>query len=481
MLDLALVASCLLLALALRTEPLRRMRPLTLPLVLTALAALAHLLVTRVRLDDSVLRVTEAVLVLALAFLIVRGCLMVIFDWVLIHRMGITPPRLMREVLALVVYVVLALVILRSMNVEITGLVATSAVVTVVVGLALQQTLGNLLAGLALAWEQRLGIGTWVEMNGEVGLVEETGWRSLVARNRLGERVLVPNSDVAAARVTILGRGERPVAVAVRLGVAYGEPPDAVKAVLAEVARDIPGVLSEPSPSILTVEFADSAVVYECRLWTMTPWTRENLTDAMLTRAHAALAREGMEIPFPQRTLHRARRPEPRDTAQRRRRALAACALFEELPPEALDDLAEGSTLRRFAPDEAVVHKGDVSTALYVVSSGEAIVERKRGREIARLAPGDIFGEMAFLTGTERTATVRAAAVPLEVVKIEQDGLRRLLADRSDLADELAEKMAARQLEGEALRDETGALISPAGLVAQFRDRLLRLVGLGSE
>jgi CRP-like cAMP-binding protein len=251
--------------------------------------------------------------------------------------------------------------------------------------------------------------------------------------------------------------------------------------VLAEVARDIPGVLSEPPPSILTVEFADSAVVYECRLWTMTPWTRENLTDAMLTRAHAALAREGMEIPFPQRTLHRARRPEPRDTAQRRRRALAACALFEELPPEALDDLAEGSTLRRFAPDEAVVHKGDVSTALYVVSSGEAIVERKRGREIARLAPGDIFGEMAFLTGTERTATVRAAAVPLEVVKIEQDGLRRLLADRSDLADELAEKMAARQLEGEALRDETGALISPAGLVAQFRDRLLRLVGLGSE
>ena len=99
---------------------------------------------------------------------IVRGCLMLIFDWVLIHRMGLRPPRLMREVLALVVYVVLALVILRSMNVEITGLVATSAVVTVVVGLALQQTLGNLLAGLALAWEQRLGIGTWVEIDGRV-------------------------------------------------------------------------------------------------------------------------------------------------------------------------------------------------------------------------------------------------------------------------------------------------------------------------
>ena len=77
-------------------------------------------------------------------------------------------------------------------------------------------------------------------------------------------------------------------------------------------------MLSNPPPRILTVEFADSAVLYECRLWTRTPWRREDVTDQMLTRAHQALARAGMEIPFPQRTLHRAARSEPTDTEQRR-------------------------------------------------------------------------------------------------------------------------------------------------------------------
>ena len=107
-----------------------------------------------------------------------------------------------------------------------------------VVGLALQQTLGNLLAGLALAWEQRLTIGTWIEIDGRVGVVEQTGWRSLLIRTRLDERLLVPNSEVGAARITILGSDNQPAAVAVRLGVAYREPPDAVKEVLLGVAVD---------------------------------------------------------------------------------------------------------------------------------------------------------------------------------------------------------------------------------------------------
>ncbi len=479
MLDLILVVITLLIALALRAEPLRRLRALTLPLVLTAIAALAHFVAAAVPLDDGAIRGAEVALVLALGFLVARGGLLLIFEWVLIKRMGVTPPRLMREVLALLVYLALALLILRSMDIEITGLVTTSAVITIVVGLALQQTLGNLLAGLALAWEQRLTAGTWVEIDGELGLIEETGWRSLITRNRRGLRLLLPNSDVGAARVTIFGTGEQPAAVVVTVGVAYDVPPDAAKRVLFEVASDTPGVVADPPPRIFTVEFADNAVVYRCRLWTHTPWRRDALTDAFLTRAHAALARAGMEIPFPQRTLHRAKAVEPLDTLARRRAALAACELFGDAPAEALDALAESSRLRRYAPGEAVVREGEASTALYLVATGDAVV-LQRGREVARVAAGDVFGEMAFLTGSARAATVRASEAALEVLEIDESGLQSLLADRADLAGQLAEKMAVRQLEVEQLRDETGALISPAGLVTQFRKHLLRIVGLSS-
>jgi CRP-like cAMP-binding protein len=183
-----------------------------------------------------------------------------------------------------------------------------------------------------------------------------------------------------------------------------------------------------------------------------------------------------MEIPFPQRTLHRARRREPGDTVARRRSALEASDVFCEIPEEAALTLAENSHLRRFAPREAVVRSGDESTALYLVASGEAVVEHK-GREFARVATGDFFGEMAFLTGELRAATVRASGAPLEVIEIDDVSLRSVLEHHTELAGHLAEKMAARRLQGEELRDETGALISPAGLVAQFRKHLLRIVG----
>jgi len=253
MLDAILVFVTLIAGLALRAEPLRRLRGLTAPLFLTAAAALAHLLAGQFAADPLLIRWTDVALVLSVGFLVARGCLMVIFDWVLVRRMGVVPPRLVREVVALVVYLVLAIILLRNLDIEITGLIATSAILTVVVGLALQQTLGNLLAGLALAWEQRLSIGTWVEFDGRVGIIQQTGWRSLMMRTRLGERILVPNSDIGSARVTILGSGEAPVAVAVRLGVAYGVPPDAAKEVFRRVATGIPAVLSEPPPRILTV------------------------------------------------------------------------------------------------------------------------------------------------------------------------------------------------------------------------------------
>jgi len=476
MLDIGLVLSTLVVSLLLRLEPLRRLRPLTAPLLFVSAAALARFVTGALDLDPGIQRATNVVLVLAIGVLFVRGCLMLVFDWILVRRMGIAPPRLMREVVALGVYLALGAVLLRSLGIEVTGIVATSAVITVVVGLALQQTLGNLLAGLALAWEQRLSIGTWVEIDGQVGMIEQTGWRSLLIRSRLGERLLIPNADVGAARITLLGSDHRPAAVAIRLGVAYGVPPDAAKKVLAAVAKEIPGVLTDPQPKTLTVEWADSAIVYECRLWTKTPWAREDLTDQFLTRAHQALAREGMEIPFPQRTLHRAPRRVSVDTADHRLRAIEDSPIFEEIPIEALTAMAESSRILRFAPGEAVVRIGEESTALFLVKAGEAIVEMNH-REAARMQPGDVFGEFAFLTGSVRTATVRAADSALEVVELDERSLRGLLEDQTELADELAEKMVARRRHGEALLDESGALVSPAGVVAQFRKHLLRFVG----
>ncbi|MGE5236758.1 MAG: cyclic nucleotide-binding domain-containing protein [Acidobacteriota bacterium] len=412
---------------------------------------------------------------LAIGYLLARVALLAIFEWLLAQRVGVRVPRLVRDVAALVLYLLVAATVLRNaLNMDVGALLATSAVITVVIGLALQETLGTLIGGLALAWEQRVTAGEWVEIDGNMGQVEELGWRTLSLRTRLGEQILIPNSQVVRSRIRLLGHGSTPGAVVVRLGVAYGASPFAVKAVLRRVAVDIPDTVAEPGPQVLTHDFADNAITYEVRLWSREPWRGADLRDAFLTRAHAALAREGMEVPFPQRTVHVARPIKAPDRLGRCLGLLAQCEIFGGLPDDALADVATGSRLLEFAPGETVVREGEASQALYVVAEGTAVVLRG-DEEIGRIAPGEVFGEMAFLLGVPRAATVRAAGA-LVAVEVDAHALRLLLRDHAGVAEELARRVAERQqafAEREALR---GVQPTQKGFASILLERLYRLV-----
>jgi small-conductance mechanosensitive channel/CRP-like cAMP-binding protein len=412
------------------------------------------------------------VCLLSITYVAARAGLLLLFDWLLVQRFGVPIPRLARDVIALLVYLIIGATILQAADIQVSALLATSAVLTVIIGLALQETLGTLLSGLALAWEQRLSTGSWIEIEGKVGRIEELGWRSLVIRTRLGERILIPNSSVARATIRLLGNGAAPVAVPIRLGVAYGEPPDLVRNVLLKVCHDHPLVVSRPPPKVYTVEFADSAVVYECRLWTRKPWQDVELSNELLTRAHAALRRAGMEIPFPQRTFHLGK-PKIDDRQALSIEALSNCELFADLDTAALADLVSRSTWLRFSPDESIVVENDASRAMYVIATGEAEVLRGK-KKIGDLKAGDVFGEIAFLTDTARTATVRARG-EITVVEVDSIALAALLETREQVAEELAQRMAVRQQQLEdAGRAETKQ--PRAGLVESLRDHLSRLV-----
>ena len=418
----------------------------------------------------------EAALTLALGYVAARGLIIVVVEWLLVQRVGIEVPRLGRDVIGLLVYLLMAAAVLRALlGIEVGALLATSAVVTVVIGLALQETLGTLLAGLALAWEKRLRTGEWIEVDGHLGRVEELGWRSVVLRGRFGERFLIPNSTAVKAHVRMLGRGERPGAVRVQLGVAYGVPPDRVLELLRQVAVETEGVVHRPAPQVQVTEFGDSAVHFEVRLWTLQPWRDYDLRGSFLCRAHAALARAGMEIPFPQRTVHMAPTPLPVDRSARCRQAISRCAMLADLGSDHQVALAASSRWLRFAPGELILRQGDPSDELYILDRGAAVVERS-GRVIAQLGAGEIVGERALLTGEPRSADVRAETA-VEAVEIGRVALGRVIEADRDLAQELAARMAAREASGGG--DPSGAnpiLAEEGGLVAQIRAHLLRLV-----
>jgi small-conductance mechanosensitive channel/CRP-like cAMP-binding protein len=419
---------------------------------------------------------TSVAVLLAVGYLAARAALLLVFEWLLAQRVGVPVPRLVRDVAALVVYLLVTATVLRNaLNMDVGALLATSAVITVVIGLALQETLGTLLGGLALAWERRVVAGEWVEIDGTQGRVEELGWRTLLLRTRLGERVLIPNSQVVRSTIRLLGQGAEVVAVPIQLGVSYRAAPFAVKEVLSRVAADTPGTLTVPPAQVLTREFADSAITYEVRLWTHEAWRASDIRDGFLTRAYAALAREGMEIPFPQRTVHMAETIVLADLVARCVEALDRCEIFAGLPANAVALLAEGSRLLEFAPGETVVREGEASQALYVVAGGTAQVLRG-GEEVGRVAPGEVFGEMAFLLGVTRAATVRALSA-LVAVEVDADALRPLLRDHAGVAEVLAQRVADRQqalTERDALRE---AEPIQRGFAAMLLARLQKLVG----
>ena len=452
------------------------LRQLSGALGVTALAALAHWVARITGAGGSWDEWTSVALLMALGYLLVRLVVVAVFEWLISHRFGVHMPRLARDVVALLAYLLVAAGILHSaLGIDVKALLGTGAIVTVVVGFALQETLGTLLAGLALAWEQRLEAGTWVEVEGVVGEVLELGWRSLLLRTRLGERVLIPNSVVARARIKLLGAGQDPAAIALRLGVAYAAPPHRVKRTLMRVATDLPLVMPERPPEVRVLEFGDNAVLYECRLWTREPWRTPEMADDFYGRAYAALGRNRMEIPFPQRTVWMAARPPAEDVTARCKEALGGCPLFAGIPGDALHALATTASFLTFAPGEAVVREGEASRALYVIDHGEVMVLRG-GQAVARVAAGEVFGEMAFLSGAPRTATVRAAT-GLTVVEVDAHALGALLGDHPELAEELANRMATRQHELDA-RDQLGEAASThRGLVSLLRERLMRLVG----
>jgi small-conductance mechanosensitive channel/CRP-like cAMP-binding protein len=452
------------------------LRQLGVPLVFVAIAALARWGVPMAGAGGAWGEWTSVAMLLALGYLVVRLVVLAVFEWLISHRFGVHMPRLARDVVALLAYLLVAAAILHSaLGIDVKALLGTGAIVTVVVGFALQETLGTLLAGLSLAWEQRLETGSWVEIDGVVGEILELGWRSLLLRTRLGERVLIPNSIVARARMKLLGAGSDAVAIPLRLGVSYAAPPHRVKRTLLRMANDLPLVATDRPPEVRVHEFGDNAITYECRLWTREPWRTSDMADDFYSRAYAALGRAGMEIPFPQRTVRMAAEPVRKDVTAQCQQALGRCPLFAGLPGDALKALASTARFLAFAPGEAVVREGEASSALYVIHHGEVMVLHG-GQAVARVAAGEVFGEMAFLSGAPRTATVRAAG-SLTVVEVDSHSLGALLGAHAELAEELANRMAARQRELEVREHRAEAASTHRGLAAMLRERLMRLVG----
>ena len=323
--------------------------------------------------------------------------------------------------------IVIALILLASTFLS-QQLVTTSAVSAVVLGFALQDTLGNAFAGLAIQSEKPFHVGQWVKVAGFEGRVAEVTWRATKLRTKTGNFVILPNNVVAKEPITNYSEPAAPFRVEVDVGASYLVPPNQVKAALMEALRHSSRVLSAPAPDALLVSFDASAITYRARFWIDDYAADDASRDEVRTAIYYAFQRHGIEIPWPIQVQYEKdwKQPDVNEQVAEEERLLASIDLFATLPPELRNQIARSAPMAVYGSGETIVRQGEEGQSMFVVRSGTARVVLERSHEeFARIERGGYFGEMSLLTGEPRSATVLAAG-DVEVVEIGADLFRRM-------------------------------------------------------
>ena len=351
-------------------------------------------------------------------------------------------PKLLRDLVAVIVIILGGVVILSAVwGQDVAAPFAALGIGSVVIGLALQETLGNVMSGIALLMERPFGEGDWVEIDGTEGRVEEINWRAVRLRNRDGDRVVIPHGSAAGGIIINNSQPDSIDRVRFEVGFSYADPPNEAKRVLLEAARGTPGILSDPAPAVQTIGYGDSSVDYYVYFWIADPAARPKIRDAYATRVWYAAQRAGLTIPFPIRTLMRGDRAEPEE--QRAVRLAGDAPLLRgALTPEGLDEWAEDARLAYYADGERILAEGAGSDVLFLVVSGRAQLARGATR-LFTLGPGEFFGEAALFSSTGSPYEVRAAG-DLGTLALPRAAIEGLIARRPGLAAEIGQVLETR-------------------------------------
>lgn len=432
---------------------------LVVPLIFAAALYVLHWFVEnnpgvfrRAELDHAFfVRLTELFIAVAAIFFVVRLLDYVAFDLVS-RRRQVRAPLLLREIVSIVVFaVLLAWAISRIFDTKVTGFLAGGTVVAAILALALQETLGNLFAGIALHLEDSFEIGDVIHIGDQWGVVEAVRWRGTRVRTFNNSVLIVPNSMLARDRLEIFPRNNLNARV-LQIGIDYNVPPATALSVLTQAAAHVDGVSGQIPAFARVGGFGDSSVIYEIKYHTVDYSQRDRIDAEIRKAVWYALKRNQLPIPFPIRTHVRYqppaahREPDAEEIAGR----LAGIDVLSPLPRDAQETIARMARVHTFGKGETILSRGSEGNSMFVVHDGTVSVVVDEN-EVARLGEGDVFGEMALLTGENRAADI-VAMTDVVAIEITKDALQPVLHDHPDLASAISAKVTERRGSLDSLR-----------------------------
>jgi len=391
----------------------------------------------------------------ALALLELAGlqvAVVLVFDF-LLRRVHL--PKFVSEIVIVVGYIAIIFHLLYKLGVNVTGIFATSAVATAVVGLALQDMLANIAGGIALELEGGVSVGDFITCDDVSGWVQHVRLRHTAIKTAAGNTVILPNSHLTRSPVHICAKLHRHlIPISMPYHINPQEVIDAVEFALRKTPP--PGVATSPAPQCLIQEMAPGQIRYHAAVWLTEPGREIHAISAVNNRLYFALQRAGLppsEITtvVEMRDGHVAQ-PDKLDPVDVLRRTPILRLLSDE-------DLFEiGAKLHHlsFAPGEHIVRQGEEGASMYFIVSGSvAILYRSPDgseRQISLIEPGDFLGEASLLTGEIRSASA-VAQTRVDCCRLDKEGMQDILARRPELAEDMSVVMAHRQMELSVVRE----------------------------
>jgi len=343
-------------------------------------------------------------------------------------------------------------------DVNLSVLAVSSLVAGYIVGNATQDTLGNLVAGLALNTETPFQIGDWVTVGGNTGVVVNTTWRATTLRTKAEDHIIIPNASIAREPIINYSRPTRCHGCYSTIGVDYDTPPNKVRQVILDVLNGDSDILKTPPPSVFLAGYGDFAVNFTIKFFIEDYGRLDPIQSRVMDRLWYTFKRAGIGIPYPIRDV-RLRSGVSLEQQQKESQRRAALAMLDDI--ELFSSLSEAERARLadtivslpFACGEALCREGEPGDSFYIIRSGQGTVSLAdpdgQSMPVAQLGAGGFFGEMSLLTGETRSATARAET-DVEAWCVSKKDFAGLLKADIDLAGKLAAILEKRGAERRA-------------------------------
>jgi small-conductance mechanosensitive channel len=329
------------------------------------------------------------------------------------------------------------------------GLLATSGIIAIVLGLALQSTLSDLFSGISLTIAKPYQLGDDILLEGGIeGQVIEINWRSTHLRNGANDRVVIPNSAIAKMRIQNHSAGTKRYNATLSVIVDSRNEVDVTMELLRQAAMSCPKILKQPPTSVSATDIKGDRVSYDVSFNTATfnaaGEAKSQLISQIYKRARPIAAKQPpVESSSPAQAYVASPLlffPESE--------ILDHLRFFDPLSPPEKAGLSARMERHHFQTGEKVLTQGEKNDAIYFIFMGVIQVTHQvtdgRVLEVHKLGPGDTFGQISLLTGTPSTVTFNAMTSGL-LLQLKAEDLKPIIDARPELAEELCHYVSQMQ------------------------------------